>query len=134
MPLSEDEFTCLMIMREGENMIRMRDTRWYRPLTSLHERGLAKPIGNENFVISQAGQHALVEHEQGVDAGIRKLIVQQGELTAGQKVIHAKMHEAIDSIVVAARTGAQITGEPVERELEKIGREVLTRALELVRQ
>jgi len=132
MPLSDDEYTCLLIMKDGENLIRMRDTRWYRPLCDLYERGLVKPIGNENFVISQAGQHALVEHEHGLDAGLRHLINTQGAVNANRVEMYQKMHVAIDALSSAADIASKTTGESKRDALRNIAHEVLERALEKI--
>lgn len=132
MPLSDDEYTCLMIMKDGENLIRMRDTRWYRPLCNLYERDLVKPIGNENFVITQKGTHALVEHEQGLDAGLRQTINAQGAINANRIEMHQKMHVAIDALSAAAAIASKTTGESKRDALRNIAHEVLERALEKI--
>jgi hypothetical protein len=129
MPLSEDEFTCLMIMRDGENMIRMKDTRWYRPLCSLHERDLIKPIGSENFVITQKGLHELTAHESGEDAMLRQMINRQGAVNANRLQVHEKMQNAVQLLGDAARLSAATTGDSPKDALRKIAHEVLERAL-----
>lgn len=134
MALTDDEYTCLMIMKDGENLIRMRDTRWYRPLTDLDGRGLIKAIGNENFVITHKGLAALQDHEQMLHGEIQQRLGPATGLTATQRAIHRKMQDAITALVDAARAGANVTGETPVRELEKIGREVLTRALAALQQ
>lgn len=129
MALSEDEFTCLMIMREGENLIRMKDTRWYRPLTALHERGLVKPIGNENFVITQQGVYELTAHESGEDAMLRQMINRQGAINANRLQVHEKMQSAVQLLGDAARLSAATTGDSPKDALRKIAHEVLERTL-----
>jgi hypothetical protein len=130
--LSDDEYTCLLIMKDGENLIRMRDTRWFAPLGNLYERDLVKPIGNENFVITQKGIHALVEHDKGLDAGLRQMINAQGAVNANRTTIHEKMHVAIDALSAAADLASKTTGESKRDALRNIVHEVLERALEKI--
>lgn len=132
MSLTEDEFTCLLIMREGENLIRMKDTRWYRPLNSLHERGLVKPIGSENYVISQQGLYELTAHESGEDAMLRQMINRQGAVNQARLEVHEKMHAAIAALSEAANLSARATGDNPKDALRKIAHEVLERALEQI--
>jgi len=132
MPLSDDEYTCLLIMKDGENLIRMANTRWYAPLGSLHARDLVKPIGNENFVINQKGALALVEHEQGLDAGLRQMINAQGAVNANRLAMHQNVHVAIDALSTAADLASKTTGESKRDALRKIAHEVLERALEKI--
>lgn len=132
MPLTDDEYTCLLIMKEGENLIRMRDTRWYAPLGSLHERGLVKPIGNENYVISQAGVAEIFEHESGLNGAMRRLINKQGEVQANKQAVHDKMWAAVNALSEAADLAAKTTGQSKKDALRNIAHEVLERALEKI--
>lgn len=131
MPLSEDEFTCLLIMRQGENLIRMKDTRWYQPLTTLHERGLVKPLAGhvENFVITQQGLYELTAHESGEDAMLRQMINRQGAVNANRLQVHEKMQNAVQLLGEAARLAAATTGDDPKDALRKIAHEVLERTL-----
>lgn len=131
MALSEDEFTCLMIMREGQNLISMKDTRWYRSINSLHERGLCKPLDGSanNFVITQKGIHELTAHEQGEDAMLRQMINHQGAVNAARLEVHGKMQSAIQLLADAARISSAATGDAPKDALRKIAHEVLERAL-----
>lgn len=132
MPLSDDEYTCLLIMKDGENLIRMRDTRWYRPLCDLYERGLVKPIGNENFVITQKGTHALVEHEEGLDGALTKTI--NAHIAVNNARVHMMEHmrSAVESLRCAAEVASRTTGESKRDALRNIAHEVLERALEKI--
>lgn len=127
--LTEDEFTCLKIMEHGENLIRMRDTRWYRPLCSLHERDLIKPIGNENFVITQKGLQELIAHESGEDALLHEMINRQGQINQNRLDVHEKMHAAVKLLSDAAQLSAATTGKTPKDCLRNIAHEVLERAL-----
>lgn len=132
MSLSDDEYTCLMIMETGENLIRMRDTRWYGALGKLHEKGLAKPIGNENFVISQAGSLALVEHERQLDGALDTAV--RGHIAANNArvMMLEKMRTAVDALSESAEIASRTTGESKRDALRKIAHEVLERALEKI--
>lgn len=129
MPLTDDEYTCLMIMKDGENLIRMRDTRWFKPLGSLHEQALVKPIGNENFVITQKGSHALVEHERGLDAGLDQVVRAQVAVNNARVLMAEHMSTAVDSLSSAADIASRTTGESRKDALRKIAHEVIENAL-----
>lgn len=130
--LTDDEYTCLLIMKDGENLIRMRDTRWYAPLGKLHEKGFAKPIGGNNFVISQAGVHALVEHEQGLDGVLTQTIHAHIAVNNARVTMLDQMRTAVDCLSTAAEIASKTTGESKREALRKIAHEVLERALEKI--
>lgn len=132
MPLTDDEYTCLLIMRDGENLIRMRETRWYAPLCSLHEKDLVKPIGNENFVITQKGSRALVEHEKGLDGVFTQVVHAHVAVNNARVAMLEKMRTAVDSLSDAAEIAARTTGGSRRDALRKIAHEVLERALEKI--
>lgn len=134
MSLTDDEYTCLLIMENGENLIRMQNTRWYKPLGDMHARGLVKPLPGmvENYVITQAGQIALIERERGQDSAVRELINRQGEINANRQALHTKMWEAIGALSDAAELASKTTGESRKDALRKIAHEVLERALEKI--
>lgn len=120
MALTDDEYSCLMIMGQGQNLIRMRDTRWYAPLTSLQAKGFCKSIGNENFVISAEGEAALAEHETGLEDDLRLT------LNAGRRLNNVRTHmlsclnDATNSVVSAARAAHEATGESFPSAINKI--------------
>lgn len=132
MPLTDDEYTCLLIMKDGENLIRMRDTRWYAPLGSLHERGLVKPIGNENYIISQLGLAAAVEHERGLDSALDTTIRKHIEVNNTRVHMLDHMRSAVESLRCAAECASRATGQSKKDALRNIAHEVLERALEKI--
>lgn len=132
MPLTDDEYTCLLIMKDGENLIRMQNTRWYGSLNALHARDLVKPIGNENFVITQKGSHALVEQESGLDGELNALITGHIAVNNARVSMQTKMREAVDALAGAADIASRTTGESKKDALRKIAHEVLEHALQRV--
>jgi len=129
MPLTDDEYTCLLIMKDGENLIRMRDTRWYAPLGSLHEKAFIKPIGGNNFVISQAGVQALAAHDQIQDQALTGTINAYIAANNARVIMQQKMREAVDLLASAADIASRTTGESKKDALRKIAHEVLEHAL-----
>lgn len=129
MSLTDDEYTCLLIMKDGENLIRMQHTRWYASLGALHERDLVKPIGNNNFVITQKGGHALVDHEQGLDGVLNTAIMGHIAINNARVSMQDKMREAVDALAQAADIASRTTGESKKDALRKIAHEVLEHAL-----
>lgn len=125
--MTNDEYTCLMIMAEGQNLIRMKDTRWYGALNSLETKGWCKPIGNENFVITEAGRAALAGHEETEDAILRKQLTIQGKIQENRQAVHAKMQEAIAALVSAVRIAALTTGESEKTCFNKLVAEIALR-------
>jgi len=128
--MTNDEYTCLMIMAEGQNLIRMKDTRWYGALNALEAKGWCKPIGNENFVITEAGRAALAGHEETEDAILRRQLTIQGKIQENRQAVHAKMLEAIAALVSAAQISSLTTGESEKTCFNKLISEVTLRARE----
>ena len=126
--MTNDEYTCLMIMAEGQNLIRMKDTRWYGALNQLEAKGWCKPIGNENFVITEAGRAALGGHEETLDGELRRTINKQGGLQEQQRAMHAKMQEAIAAVAAAVQIAVLTTGQPPKDCLNKVISEITLRA------
>lgn len=132
MSLTDDEYTCLLIMKDGENLIRMRDTRWYGSINSLEAKGYAKPIGNENFVISQAGLVALAQHERSLDGVLTQAANASIGVHNARIMMGDQMRGAVDSLSSAAEIASRTTGESKRDALRKIAHEVLERALEKI--
>ncbi len=126
--MTNDEYTCLMIMGEGQNLIRMRDTRWWGALNSLEAKGWCKPIGNENFVITEQGRAALAGHEETLDGELRRTLTVQSRIQENQRAMHAKMQEAIAALVSAAQIAALTTGESEGTCFNKLVAEITLRA------
>ena len=113
--MTNDEYTCLMIMSEGQNLIRMKNTRWYGALNSLEAKGWCKPIGNENFVITEQGLAALAGHEDTLNTQLRHELTAQSAIQEQRRALLAKMQDAVTAVLAAARIASLATGdsEPV---------------------
>lgn len=109
--LTDDEYTCLMIMAEGQNLIAMQNTRWHDPLLSLAAKDFCKGIGNNNYVITQRGHHALQGHEESLTGDLRQVITKQGQINESRIAVHSKMQHALTEMVSAARMAALTTGK-----------------------
>lgn len=130
MPLNNDEYTCLMIMAEGQNLIRMRNTRWFDAINTLEAKDFCKPIGNENFVITQRGTTALAGHEETLNGDLRKTIVAHGRVNEQRQAMHAKMQEALSAVLASVEIAALTTGKSKEFCLGEILHELKIRAEE----
>lgn len=133
MPLTDDEYSCLMIMAEGQNLIAMRDTRWYASLMSLHAKDFCKGIGNENYVITERGRAALTGHEETLEGDLRQVITTHGQVQNARQAVHAKMQTALAALVDGARMAALTTGAPPVACLKDMLREVELRAGEALK-
>lgn len=131
--LTEDEYACLMIMAEGQNLIAMQNTRWYAPLMSLHQKDFCKPIGNNNYVITQRGQAALQGHEETMNGELRREVTRQGGLQESRQAVHAKMQTALGAVIDGARMAALTTGKSETTCLRQIIHEVELRATEALK-
>lgn len=131
MALSDDEYTCLMIMKDGENLIRMKNTRWDGALGKLHEQGFVKLLAGHanNFVITQVGLQELVAHEHGLDGVLTQVITGHIAVNNARMMMQDKMRTAVDALVEAADIASRTTGESKKDALRKIAHEVLEHAL-----
>lgn len=130
MPLADDEYTCLMIMAEGQNLIRMRNTRWYDALNNLEAKDFCKPVGNENFVITQRATAALAGHEETLNGDLRKVIMAHGRINEQRQAMHAKMQEALSAVLAGVEIAALTTGKTKEFCLGELLHEIKIRAEE----
>lgn len=131
--LTDDEYSCLMIMAQGQNLIAMRDTRWYAPLMSLHAKDYCKGIGNNNYIITQRGQQALDGHEQTLNGELRQMITKHGQIQESRQAVHSKMQVARNALVEGARMAALTTGKSETACLRDMVNEVSLRAQEMLK-
>lgn len=133
--LTEDEYTCLMILNEGGPLIYMKDTRWASPLDSLEAKQYAAvgghlfaQTGNKNFKITAMGKRALADHEKGHDEGLAALIERTGDISRLQASMREKMMQAGALLVEAARLGAKATSQSEFHAFSQILDEIKRRA------
>lgn len=126
--LSQDELTVLMIADKGESM--MAIGRWEAPVNSLVARGYLKQHDKFNNSITDAGRQAVNQDE---DDDIRAMITVNNAIANGRQ----KTREAAEAIAVQlvdlAEASSRITGDSKRDALEKWSRQILTRALEIMR-
>lgn len=133
--LTEDEYTCLMILNQGGPLIYMKDTRWALSLVSLEAKqyaevdaNLTRQTGNKNFKITAMGKRALVDHEKGHDEVFAALINRTGDISRLQASMREKMMQAGALLVEAARLGAKVTGQSEAHAMQQILDEITSRA------
>lgn len=133
--LSQDELTVLLIAAKGEPMIPIG--RWKAPTESLIRRGYIKPHGHPgdptghfNNYITAEGQLAA---ERADDDSIRQMITVSTSITHEQKKARAAAEQIAVQLVDLAEASSKITGDDRVAALEKWSRQILTRALEMMR-
>jgi hypothetical protein len=126
--LTQDEFTCLMIMAEGASLAAIG--RWEKPLDCLVERGLASRHDKFNNAITPAGRMALDERETG-DA--KAVLANAAQVTAAHEVALANVEQAAKNLAAAARATAPVTGDDPNTALISWNIQCLKRARELLR-
>lgn len=133
--LTEDEYTCLMILNEGGPLIYMKDTRWASSLVSLEAKeyavadaNLSRDTGNKNFKITAMGKRALADHEKSHDEALASLINRTGEISRLHATMREKVMAAGALLVEAARVAAKATGDSETHALNQILDEIKRRA------
>lgn len=128
--LTDDEYTCLMIMNEGQNLIAMENTRWNPSIKSLARKGYATTIGNNNYVITDSGRHACEDREHKNDQALTDLA--RGAISVHNAQITTRnfMAEAKANLVKAAHAASAATGDTPSQSLRKCLAEVALRAQE----
>ena len=125
MTLSDDEYTVLMLISEGNPV--MAIGRWAAPIEHLQAQGFLKRHDNFNSVITPKGRQALHAHEEKVDLGL---------VEACNKIANAKTQaefavtEATKQLVIAARATHAATGEPAADCAAKWMQTIMLHALE----
>lgn len=135
--LTEDEYTCLMILNEGGPLIYMKDTRWGPSLLSLADKGyaeidhdLSRQTGNKNYRLTAMGRRALADREGSEEGMLRSMITQHGRINDARGAIHTLMTDARGKIVDAARKSSEVTGDSPTNCLRKILAELTLRCQE----
>lgn len=133
--LTEDEYTCLMILNEGGPLIYMKDTRWASSLVSLEAKeyavadaNLSRDTGNKNFKITAMGKRALADHEKGHDEALAALVNRTADISRLKATMREKMMQAGTLLVEAARLGAKATGQSEAHAMQQILDEIASRA------
>lgn len=127
--LLDDEYTCLMIMAQGESLAAIG--RWEKACCSLVEKGLAIRHDKFNHSITDAGRQACGEREQADDDALRRLVPQ---IKIAQDSARGHVEAAAQHLARAALASAPVTGDAPETALVAWNLEVLKRARELLRQ
>lgn len=133
--LSQDELTVLLIAAKGEPMIPIG--RWKAPTESLIARGYIKPRGYAgdpsgyfNNYITPEGQ---VAAERADDDSFRQVLNVSASIAHEQKKARAHAEQIAVQLVDLAEASSEVTGDDKVQALEKWSRQILTRALEMIR-
>lgn len=136
--LSADELTVLLIAAKGESM--MPIGRWKAPAESLIERGFLQgvcspqdPKGMFNLHITAQGQAAAAREETVFDQQLGQMITGSTAIAHEQKKARANAEQIAVQLVDLAEASSKVTGDDKVAALEKWSRQILTRALEMMK-
>ena len=127
-PLSDDEFTVLLIAAEDQSM--MPIGRWRAPVESLLARGYLRSLDRFNNVITPEGRKA-IEARNADDASAIGQAYRQ--VADAQVEARRAVEEAAQALAHAARVSVGATGDRLDTAVLNWNGELLRRALELVR-
>lgn len=133
--LSQDELTVLLIAAKGEPMIPIG--RWKPAVEKLIARGYMKPLshsgdptGHFNNYITPEGQLVV---ERADDDSFREMLTVSTSITHEQRKARAAAEQIAVQLVDLAEASHKVTGDDRVAALEKWSRQILTRALEMMR-
>lgn len=136
--LSADELTVLLIAAKGEPMIPI--ARWKAPTLSLIERGYLKPCGHPgdpqgyfNNMITKAGMSEAEKQDTLYDQQLGQMITGSTAIAHEQKKARAAAEQIAVQLVDLAEASSKVTGDNKVTALENWSRQILTRALEMMR-
>lgn len=126
-PLSQDEQTVLGILNEGGSVAPIG--RWEKSVNSLGRKGLAKIDNPANSSITQSGRLALSAADDDRFETIAKHLI---EASKSHVAIQSFIDQAARALKSAAEESARITGDTPRITLEKWGKVLIDRAMELL--
>lgn len=127
MPLSDDEYTVLLIAKEGESM--MPIGRWQPAVESLVRQGYLHRHDKFNNVITDKGRAVVAEHEQGLDDGFFQNSV---SVVTTQHDLAKQGEEIAQALANLARLSAKVTGQTPAADLLKWTQAIAKRVKEIL--
>jgi len=127
-PLTDDEYTCLMIMAQGGMLAAIG--RWDKSCDALVERGLATRHDKFNHSITDLGRKAL----DGCETGDAMAILGNAPMVVdAHESARINVEQAAQCLAAAARATAPVTGDDIVTALLRWNVQCLKRAQELLR-
>jgi hypothetical protein len=133
--LSQDELTVLLIAAKGEPMIPIG--RWKAPTEALIARGYLQPkkhpgdpTGHFNNYITALGMAAV---EKADDETMLTMTTLSTSVEHEHRKIRANAEQIAVQMVDLAMASSQVTGDPPLEAMEKWGKVIGQRAMELLR-
>ena len=125
--LTDDEFVCLSLAGNGENM--MAIGRWEKAMDHLVELKLLSRYDKFNHGITNAGRSALAEHEKQVDGALKQALS-----GARQQVdtYRDQVEQAAQCLAGAARKKQELTSQLPNQAVYELGEAIKARALEIL--
>ncbi len=136
--LSQDELTVLLIAAKGEPVIPIG--RWEAPIEQLIARGYLKPYkhngdptGYFNNYITSEGQAAVELAERVEDNNLYDAVMISSSIQHEQRKIRANAEAIAVQMVDLAMASAKVTGDAPLVAMEKWGKIIGKRAMEMLR-
>lgn len=131
MPLTDDEFTVLMIAAEGQSM--MPIGRWQVSVESLSARGLLAGPDKFNQLITPAGREALKERDKEDDQAYVGLLEAGARMANGHQQYRQFIEQTSEFLANAVRAARMVTGHAMDHVLDESLEVVRKRTKELLK-
>lgn len=129
MSLTQDEYTILLIARDGQSLAAIG--RWEKPVNALTERGLLERFDKFNHIITAAGRKEVDRTDDEVAADL--IVAANPDVSAVQKRIQEFIAQAAELLAQAARTSAVVSGDTPSAAAKRWSDVLLARAMEILR-
>ena len=129
--ISDDEFSVLMIAKQGQSMIPIG--RWKSPVLNLAKKGLLQCVDSVNYVITPQGEAICDERDRSDDDSFRQILESSNKIANARTQASQSVEQAALHLSFAAKAAAIATGDPFVVCLDKWLPVVRERAIELLK-
>ena len=129
--ISDDEFSVLMIAKQGQSMIPIG--RWKSPVLKLAQKGLLQCVDSVNYVITPQGEAMCDERDRDDDGAFRQILESSNKIANARTQAQQSVEQAALHLSHAAKASALATGDPAAFCAEKWTPIILQRAIELLK-
>lgn len=127
--ITADELTCLMLAQNGESLAPIG--RWKPAILELAEKGLLQKLNESNYTITAKGREI---GEPPDDAEpFRQMAALGGQIVQARSKAQQSAEQAAIHLSHAAQAWAKVTGATPQQAAEEWSREILKRALDILR-
>ena len=129
--ISDDEFSVLMIAKQGQSMIPIG--RWKSPVLNLAQKGLLQCVDSVNYVITPQGEAACDERDKDDDSAYRQILESSNKIANARTQAQQSVEQAALHLSFAAKAASLATGDPFVACLDKWLPVARERAIELLK-